>query len=174
MNMKFPAALAVLMAMTGCAPVEPDAEEVTSTQKDTYKNLEDCLSDWGDKELCMAAQEAATAQANAQAAQNAQNGDNTTVIAPMIFYGPEYYGGQRTAYNAQGKAVFPKGNKAFKVSPPLKPSNAYLSRRQKAMDIVKSKSSNYTPSGKSSSFFSGSSGKSTSVFGGGRSFSGGG
>lgn len=173
--MRFPVLLAILMA--GCAPVEPDVDEVTSTQKDIYNGpraLQDCMDDWGDKELCIAAQEAATAQANAQAAKNAPNGDNTTVVAPMIFYGPEYYGGQRTAYNSHGKAVFPKGNKAFKVSPPLKPSNAYLSRRQNAMAIVKSKSSGYTPSGKSSSFFSSSGGKSTGVFGGGRGFSGGG
>lgn len=169
MKMKFPILLSILMAgtMTGCSPVEPE-EEVTSTQKDAYKSLQDCMDDWGDKDLCMQAQETMQAQANAQAQANQQGGDTNVAVVP-IFYGPEYYSGQRTAYNAHGKAVFPKGNKAYRVSPPLKPSNTYLTRRKAAVEMVHSKSS----TSKSSSFFGGGGSKSN-VIGGSRSFSGGG
>lgn len=171
MKMKFPILLSILMAgtMAGCSPVEPE-EEITSTQKDAYKSLQDCMDDWGDKDLCMQAQETMQAQANAQAQANQQGGGTNVAVVP-IFYGPEYHSGQRTAYNAQGKAVFPKGNHAYRVSPPLKPSNTYLSRRSAAMQAI-SKSSGYTPSGKSSSFFSG--GSRSSVIGGSHGFSGGG
>lgn len=172
MKMKFPTLLAILMAsasMTACVE-EPMEDEVQTTQKDAYSTLDSCLEDWGDKELCTKAMEASIAQQQAQQQQAQANGGDTTVIAPLIFYGPEYSSGQRSAYNSKGQAIFPKGNHATKTTPPLKPSNTYMTRRQNSLAHIESSSRS---SGSKSSFF-GSSGSRSGAIGGSHSFSGGG
>lgn len=173
MQMKFPTLLAVLMAsvsMTACVE-EPMEDEVQTTQKDAYKKLEDCMSDWGSEELCTKAMDASIAQQQAQQAQQQANGGDTTIIAPMIFYGPEYSSGQRSAYNSSGKAIFPKGNHATKTTPPLKPSNTYMTRRNNSLAHM---DSSVRSSGSKSSFFGSSGGSRSGVIGGSHSFSGGG
>lgn len=170
--MRFPVILALLMS--GCTAGIDSDEEVSNTQKDIYSGvdaLSDCMSDWGSEELCTKAMDASIAQQQAQQAQQQANGGDTTIIAPMIFYGPEYSSGQRSAYNSSGKAIFPKGNHATKTTPPLKPSNTYMTRRNNSLAHM---DSSVRSSGSKSSFFGSSGGSRSGVIGGSHSFSGGG
>lgn len=186
---KFPFALAILMAATLTACSGDVEDETVETQRDVYKTLDDCLSDWGDKEMCM---QAANAQAQANAAQqqqqqNAGGGSVVPVFIPM-FYGPEYDVNKRVAYSKSGNVISPKGNHAFRKTPRLQPSGSYFSK--KSAFYTRTTGKNLAPnrksglsfeggstgnSGKSNSSVFKSSGSRSGVFGGGsRGFSGGG
>jgi hypothetical protein len=86
--MKFPTLLAVLMAsvsMTACVE-EPMEDEVQTTQKDAYATLDQCLEDWGDKELCTKAMDASIAQQQADQAslpENVESQNHLVITDPL-------------------------------------------------------------------------------------------
>lgn len=132
-------ALAILVAsgLTACEPspeVDPTSEtEVPeTTTKDVYKTLDECMQDWGDKEMCTqaATAQAQVNQAQAQAAANQSNGGGGGVVPVFIpmFYGPEYTAGERKVVY-RDRIVSAKSNHAFKTTPRLKPSTGFLTSR---------------------------------------------
>jgi uncharacterized protein YgiB involved in biofilm formation len=95
-----------LTAVAGCGG-DPDVP----AQRDIYTRMEDCVADWGDKELCQAMD--ATAQAEAAKQQPASTGVGSGYV-PYYMWGPTYYGPNRVHYNSQGTAITPRSNKAVR------------------------------------------------------------
>lgn len=64
------------------------------TQRDVYHNLEDCVADWGDVELC----QKTLSDAEAKAKQASSNGSTSA----FVFFGPSYMGSDRyVSHNGQ-------------------------------------------------------------------------
>jgi uncharacterized protein YgiB involved in biofilm formation len=79
---------------TKSADLPEKSESPRIGQRDVYNTLEDCVADWGDTELCQQEMKAAREHAEKMAAAQAHSGGGTVV--PMIFWGPTYYGSERS------------------------------------------------------------------------------
>jgi len=96
--------------LSACAPPHPDDVEASNpkpTQQDAYARIEDCLADWGDKELCMQA-EKAQQEAYAQAQQSQSSGDSSSIVFLPLFFGPSYEPGHRYVTTSSGVKYTPK------------------------------------------------------------------
>lgn len=100
----------LVLGLSGCGLNYDPAAEVA--QRDIYTRLEDCVADWGDKDLCLKAEELR----NEEGRQQAQNSPDTQVamVPPFLFLGPLYLPSQRVAYR-DGQAIYPRGQRAVTV-----------------------------------------------------------
>lgn len=81
---------AIIIGTAGCDEVKEDQNQ------DVYTRLEDCVADWGDKDLCERQIDRQIEQQKAQAAQAGSSaGGGSTNIVP-VFLGPLYTGSERS------------------------------------------------------------------------------
>lgn len=92
----------ITLFLTGC-------NSETETKRDVYLRFEDCVSDWGDKELC---ERLGVQETNEFLAQSSSAVDSNHTSSPLIFWGPPYYSGERSVYH-NGNHISPSSNLAM-------------------------------------------------------------
>jgi uncharacterized membrane protein YgcG len=109
-----PFAIAISTSIVGCDTTGPVA---STTHRDVYHSLEDCVADWGDVELCEQQMKEAREHAEKLAAAHAQQSGSTVIptIVPM-FFGPEYIGTSRTHTTPAGQTYVAKANNSERVA----------------------------------------------------------
>ena len=89
--------LIVIPMLVACGSGIPEDE-----QRDVYTKLEDCVADWGDKELCLQ-----MAQEDQQAAGLTQNPDGS-----FFFFGPMYSPSMGRYIEYDGRTVRPNTSRS--------------------------------------------------------------
>lgn len=86
---------ALVASMTGC-----DYDPNVSAQRDVYTRIEDCVADWGDPALCQQMDETAKKELEKEKAKsgNAPGHSGSVVFFGNPFYGPTYYGNDRSTF----------------------------------------------------------------------------
>jgi hypothetical protein len=99
------------LGIYGC-DYDPSGEDPKVTaQRDIYTKFEDCVADWGDKNLCQQMQASAEKSKEEQRQAGSGGGHTTVVTGYPYFYGPTYYGNDRIAHVGD-RQVSPLGNRA--------------------------------------------------------------
>ncbi len=91
-----------LLVFSGCSY---DPSEGEAQQRDVYTRFEDCVADWGKPELC---QQIAQAEAQKFAQSTGVSGGGNSII----YWGPLYYGGERSVMH-NGQTYRPVSNRAM-------------------------------------------------------------
>lgn len=109
-------ALVVILSGTvaACDTTGPTQEATKHIgQRDVYNTLEDCVADWGDTDLCT--QQMKEAREHAEKMAAAQGGSSGASIVP-IFWGPTYYGNDRSVTSSSGQRFTPTTSKASRTA----------------------------------------------------------
>ena len=114
----------LIAALAGGCGGEDGGEKV-AVQRDVYTRIEDCIADWGNKDLCLEAE-----KLRQQQAAHAQAHGSPIIVSS--FYGPEYMPGYRYAYSPDGAYFRPRTNSAASATAPQKASTAFTQGRSAA------------------------------------------
>lgn len=156
--------LPALAAVAACDAVDYSPSH---TQRDVYRSLEECVIDWGDEQLCLKAQQEATARAAAQNAGSGSGGYHSSSPV-VIWHGPEYYGSNRYGYH-NGQMIRPRAQNSFTTQ--QQPTSTQF--KQNYNNSVRQASAGQSPGKSASGSSTSSAGKTTGGFGRGGSFASG-
>jgi uncharacterized protein YgiB involved in biofilm formation len=120
----------------GCSDEMEDsmvAEAHAPVKRDVYASMEECIADWGDKDLCVKAAEMASQQ---QAQQSSGGTYSNGAVVYHHFYGPEYsYSGDRYI-TRNGQIYRPTSNSAVSSSR-FTPTPQFVQRRYDALSQLR-------------------------------------
>ncbi len=116
--------------VAGCG-LDSDPAAVATAQRDAYTRIEDCVADWGDKNLCLEAEKLA------QAKHTAPSGSGPVIVQSYPFYGPEYAPGSRYHYLSDGRQIAPKSQTAISQTKPFTPSQSFVAGRTTALNTAR-------------------------------------